>query len=254
MSLVAGTRLGPYEVLAPLGSGGMGEVYRARDTRLDRTVAVKVVKGGAVVDDNLHQRFEREARVVSQLTHPHICALYNVGHHNEFDFFVMEYMDGETLSARLARRPLPLKEGLEAMAEIAEAIACAHGQGIVHRDLTPSNIMVTRLGAKLLDFGLATLSASLRPPAAVGDTMPTTRIDLTADGAVPGTLPYMAPEQLEGQDVDPRSDIFAFGAVMYKWSPGVEHSREPARRGSSPRSSGRSAADDASSRSGAARR
>jgi eukaryotic-like serine/threonine-protein kinase len=217
MSLVAGTRLGPYEIVAPLGSGGMGEVYRARDTRLDRTVAIKILKDGAVVNDDLRQRFEREARVVSQLTHPHICALYDVGHHNGFDFFVMEYVDGETLTTRLARRALPLTDGLEAMAEIAEAIACAHRQGIVHRDLTPSNIMLTTVGAKLLDFGLATLSASLRPAEAEqGVTLPTTRTNLAGDGAVLGTLPYMAPEQLERQDADPRSDIFAFGAVMYE--------------------------------------
>ncbi len=217
MALTPGSCLGPYEVIAPVGLGGMGEVYRARDTRLGRTVAVKVVKGGSAVSDDLRQRFEREARVVSQLTHPHICALYDVGHHDGFDFFVMEYVDGETLTARLARGSLPLKEGLDAMAEIADAIACAHRQGIVHRDLTPSNIMLTRLGAKLLDFGLATLGTSLRPVAADGDApLPTTRIDLTGEGSAPGTLPYMAPEQLEGREADPRSDIFAFGAVLYE--------------------------------------
>ena len=217
MSLVVGTRLGPYEVLAPLGAGGMGEVYRARDTRLDRTVAIKVVKGGLAVSDDLRQRFEREARVVSQLTHPHICPLYDVGHHNGFDFFVMEYVDGETLAARLARRSLPLEEGLEAMADIADAIACAHRHGIIHRDLTPSNIMLTPRGAKLLDFGLATLSASLRPVAADEiATLSTTRVNLTSEGEVPGTLPYMAPEQFEGTVADPRSDIFAFGAVLYE--------------------------------------
>lgn len=217
MSLVVGTRLGPYEVLAPLGAGGMGEVYRARDTRLDRTVAIKVVKGGSAVSDALRQRFEREARVVSQLTHPHICPLYDVGHQNGFDFFVMEYVDGETLAARLARRSLPLKEGLEAMADIVDAIACAHRHGIIHGDLTPSNIMLTPRGAKLLDFSLATLSASLRPVAADGiATLSTTRVDLTSEGGVHGTLPYMAPEQFEGKVADPRSDIFAFGAVMYE--------------------------------------
>jgi eukaryotic-like serine/threonine-protein kinase len=159
MSLPTGTRLGPYEIVVPLGVGGMGEVYRALDTRLDRTVAIKVIKGGAAVSDELRRRFEREARAVSQLSHPHICTLYDVGRQNGFDFLVMEYIDGETLASRMTRGGLSLKDGLEAMAQVAEAIACAHRHGIVHRDLTPSNIMLTDAGAKLLDFGLATLSA-----------------------------------------------------------------------------------------------
>ncbi len=195
----------------------MGEVYRTLDTRLDRTVAIKVVKSGSADRVDLRQRFDREARVISQLSHPHICALYDGGQHDGFDFFVMEYVDGETLAARLSRRRLPLEEGLKAMTEIADAIACAHRYGIVHRDLTPRNIMLTRSGAKLLDFGLATRGAfrPVLPP--TGDSAcPPTRVDLTVDGTVAGTLRYLAPEQLEGKDADRRSDIFAFGAVLYE--------------------------------------
>jgi serine/threonine-protein kinase len=216
MNLSPGARLGPYEIVVPIGAGGMGEVYRAFDTRLGRNVAIKMIKGGASIPADIRQRFEREARVISQLTHPHICALYDVGHHDGFEFFVMEFVEGETLAARLANGSLPVREGLRALTQIADAIACAHRHGVVHRDLTPSNIMLTPSGAKLLDFGLARLDTSKLGEIDERAAWSTTTVDLTADGAIPGTLPYMSPEQLEGKVVDSRSDIFSFGAVLYE--------------------------------------
>jgi serine/threonine protein kinase len=199
VSLTAGTRLGPYEILSPLGAGGMGEVYRARDTRLDRTVAVKVLKGPH------SERFEREARAISQLNHPHICTLYDVGP----DYLVMEYLEGETLAARLARGPLPPDQVIRHALQIADALTQAHRQGVFHRDLKPGNIMLTKAGAKLLDFGLARFDPLPTPDAP-------TVTDLTAEGAVVGTIPYMAPEQLRGQPTDARSDIFSFGALLFE--------------------------------------
>ena len=199
MPLSAGTRLGPYEILAPLGAGGMGEVYRARDTRLGREVAIKVAA------ERFSQRFESEAHAIAALNHPHICALHDVGP----NYLVMEYIEGETLAARIKRGPLPLHEALKIAIEIAGALGAAHRKGIVHRDLKPGNIMLTQTGAKLLDFGLA----KYQPVAANEETL---TVALTGRAEVVGTLPYMAPEQLEGKEADTRSDIFAFGAVLYE--------------------------------------
>src|SRR5216683_4691423 len=155
MALASGTRLGPYEITSPLGVGGMGEVYRGRDTRLDRTIAIKVLLAHLADDSDRQQRFDREARAVSSLTHPHICALYDIGRQDGIDFLVMEYLEGETLDQRIMRGPLPLDQVFRYGIEIPDALAQAHRQGLIHRDLKPANIMVTRTGAKLLDFGLA---------------------------------------------------------------------------------------------------
>jgi Tol biopolymer transport system component len=218
MTLTAGTRLGPYEVLAPLGAGGMGEVYRARDTRLDRIVALKILPASIGDDDGRRQRFEREARAISGLNHPHICALYDVGRQDGVDYLVMEYVEGETLARRLIAGALPHELVLRYAAQVADALAAAHGGGIVHRDLKPSNIMLTRAGVKLLDFGVARLTT--RQTALVADRAQPAETTLTDRGTLVGTLPYMAPEQLEGRDVDARTDIFALGAVMYEMATG----------------------------------
>jgi eukaryotic-like serine/threonine-protein kinase len=215
MTLKPSTRLGPYEIGAPLGAGGMGEVYRARDTRLDRTVAIKVLPQHLADTPEVRQRFEREARAVSALNHPHICTLHDVGSQDGTEFIVMEYLEGETLAARLERGPLPLEQVLKLGIEIADALDKAHRQGIIHRDLKPGNIMLTKSGAKLLDFGLA--KAAL--PLAVGATLTTaaTRTTpVTQQGTIVGTFQYMSPEQVEGKEVDARSDIFSFGAVLYE--------------------------------------
>src|SRR5262245_3005274 len=190
MSLAAGTRLGPYEVIAPLGAGGMGEVYRARDTRLGRDVAVKVVPQHLSANPEVRARFEREARTISQLGHPNICTLYDIGNQNGTDYLVMEMLDGETLAHRLDRGALPLAEVLALGRQIAEALDRAHRAGVVHRDLKPGNIMLTRTGAKLLDFGLAR-SAGLVPAGAVSQS-PTMSRPLTADGMIVGTFQYMS--------------------------------------------------------------
>ncbi len=222
MPLASGTRLGPYEIVSALGAGGMGEVYRARDTRLDRTVAIKVLPATLASDPSFRERFDREARSISALDHPNICAVYDVGHDRGIDFIVMAFVEGETLAARLERGPLKLDEALRYAMEIASALEQAHRAGIVHRDVKPGNVMLTTTGAgstsapqaKLLDFGLAKRAG---PAAAGGLTaMPTTPAELTAAGAILGTFQYMAPEQLEGEDADARSDIFAFGAVVYE--------------------------------------
>lgn len=212
--LTCGMRLGVFEVESFVGAGGMGEVYRARDTRLDRLVAIKVLSPDAATDPRARVRFAYEARAVARLSHPRICALHDMGHHDGVDFLVMEYLDGETLAARLRRGPLPLAEAMHAAVEIGEALAAAHAQGIVHGDLKPSNVMLTKGGAKLLDFGLA----RLRAPAGGGPTTPAGSLTgtHTMPGLVMGTLPYMAPEQLEARDVDARADIFAFGTVLYE--------------------------------------
>ena len=216
MPLQAGTSLGPYQIEAPLGAGGMGEVYKATDTRLDRTVAIKVLPEHVAQDPDLKQRFEREARTVAALNHPHICTLHDIGNQDGIDFLVMEYLDGETLQQRLERGALPLDQALTVAIEIADALDKAHRQGIVHRDLKPGNIMLTKAGAKLLDFGLA----KLRKLGTVGTetfSAATTQSEpATAHGTLLGTLPYMAPEQLEGKEADTRTDIFAFGAVVYE--------------------------------------
>ena len=215
MSLSAGTRLGPYEIIEPAGAGGMGEVYRARDTRLDRIVAVKVLPGHLSSNPDLRQRLEREARAISALSHPHICTLYDIGHQDGVDYLVMEYLEGEPLSERLERGPLPPNELLRHAIEIADALDKAHRQGIIHRDLKPSNVMLTKSGAKLLDFGLA---KSAEPSAPTSDlsASPTMASPLTAEGTIVGTFQYMSPEQIEGKTADVRSDIFSFGTVLYE--------------------------------------
>jgi serine/threonine protein kinase/Tol biopolymer transport system component len=218
MPLPPGTKLGPYEILAPLGAGGMGEVFRARDTRLDRTVAIKILTQGLADTPEVRQRFEREARAVSSLNHPHICALYDVGHQDGIEYLVMEYIEGETLAARIAKGPLPTADLLRYASQIADALDKAHRQGIVHRDLKPGNVMLTKSGAKLLDFGLAKGGEILQG----GDmaSSPTMSQPLTTRGTIVGTMQYMSPEQLEGKDADVRSDIFSFGAMLYEMATG----------------------------------
>ena len=233
MALAVGTRIGPYEILGVLGAGGMGEVYRARDTRLERTVAVKVLPNHLSSNPELKQRFEREARAISSLNHPHICHLYDVGSQNGTDFLVMEYLEGETLANRLQKGPLPLDQVLRMGMEIAEALDKAHRQGILHRDLKPGNIMVTSSGAKLMDFGLAKTAAVAA--GALGmegvpltPSSPTVSIanlarqpsPLTQQGTVVGTSQYMAPEVLQGKEGDSRSDIFGLGCVLYEMTTG----------------------------------
>jgi Tol biopolymer transport system component/predicted Ser/Thr protein kinase len=221
LSLSAGSRLGPYEILAPLGAGGMGEVYKARDTRLDRTVAVKVLPERLSASEEMRQRFEREARAISQLSHAHICALYDVGSQDGVEYLVMEYLEGETLAERLSRGALPLEQTLPFAMQIADALDKAHRQGIVHRDLKPGNVMLTKSGVKLLDFGLAKAMAPAQPQSGL-TSLPTvaTPKGLTQQGMILGTFQYMAPEQLEGAEADARSDIFAFGAVLYEMTTG----------------------------------
>jgi Tol biopolymer transport system component/predicted Ser/Thr protein kinase len=217
MSLEPGKQLGPYEVLAPLGAGGMGEVYRAKDTRLDRTVALKVLPSELSANPLLRERLEREAKAVSSLAHPHICTLYDVGQDDGIDYLVMEYLEGETLAERLQKGPLPLEQALKCAIEIAEALDAAHRQGVVHRDLKPGNVMLTKAGSKLLDFGLAKLrEGDPSDPATSASAIPTEHRPLTEIGTILGTYPYMAPEQLEGKDVDGRADLFAFGAMLHE--------------------------------------
>jgi eukaryotic-like serine/threonine-protein kinase len=218
MTLTAGTKLGPYQIESLLGAGGMGEVYRARDTRLDRTVAIKILTQGVADTPEVRQRFEREARAVSSLSHPHICVLYDVGNQDGIEYLVMEYLEGETLAARIARNPLSTTELLRTASQIADALDKAHRQGIVHRDLKPANVMMTRTGAKLLDFGLAKDEEILQS----GDpgSSPTMSRPLTVQGTILGTMQYMSPEQLEGKPADARSDIFSFGAVVYEMATG----------------------------------
>ena len=224
MPVSPGSRLGPYEIRERLGAGGMGEVFRARDTRLDRTVAIKVLAAHRVSDPDMRQRFEREARAVAALNHPHICHLNDVGHHDGVDFLVMEYLDGETLATRLAKagKALPLDHTLRYAIDIAEALSAAHQHGIVHRDLKPGNIMLTSAGVKLLDFGLAKVQSVAGGTAASLSTLGATRDNpLTDEGSILGTWPYMAPEQVEGKEADARTDIFAFGAVLYEMATGT---------------------------------
>ena len=209
MTLSPGARLGPYEVLDLIGAGGMGEVYRARDTRLDRTVAVKVLPSDFANDPSRRARFEREARAISALEHPHICTLHDVGEQEGLAYLVMEHLTGETLAGRLRKGPLPRSQALEVASQIADALDAAHKRGIVHRDLKPSNVMLTGAGVKLLDFGLARVMPGA---GAVESTSPT----LTGTGAVLGTAPYMSPEQVEGREADTRSDIWSLGVVLYE--------------------------------------
>jgi serine/threonine-protein kinase len=207
------TRLGPYEIQSTLGAGGMGEVYKARDTRLDRVVAIKVLSPSLAGDPEFAERFTREARTISQLEHHAICPLYDVGEQDGVSYLVMQYLEGETLDARLAKGALPLDQGLQYAVQIGEALERAHQVGIVHRDLKPGNIMLTKSGAKLLDFGLATTKPAV---ATSGATALATVAPLTAKGTILGTFQYMAPEQIEGRSTDVRTDVFAFGAVLYE--------------------------------------
>jgi serine/threonine protein kinase len=218
MTLESGSKLGPYEIIEPLGAGGMGEVYRAKDTRLEREVAIKVLPEHLSGDPELRQRLEREAKTISSLQHPNICTLHDIGSESGTDFLVMEYLDGETLDKRLAKGPLPIAELISVGVSIADALDKAHKQGLVHRDLKPGNIMLTRGGTKLLDFGLAKGVMGLSDPAAL--TQSPTMSPLTEAGTLVGTFQYMAPEQLEGEEADARSDIFAFGSVLYEMSTG----------------------------------
>src|SRR5437899_6529771 len=219
MQLSTGARLGPYEIQCPLGAGGMGEVYRARDTRLERDVALKVLLSNLSADPSLLQRLEREATAVSKLSHPHVCTLHDIGHQDGVDFLVMELVEGETLERRLIKGPLPLEQILRFAAQIADALAKAHKMGIMHRDLKPSNVMLTKTGAKLMDFGLAKESGP--PPLASALTeMTAEQAKLTVEGTIIGTFQYMAPEQLEGKEADARTDIFALGEVIYEMASG----------------------------------
>ena len=229
MALTSGTKLGPYEIQTPLGAGGMGEVYRARDTRLDRAVAIKVLASHLSSSPELKQRMEREARAISSLNHPNICHLYDIGSQDSTDYLVMEFLEGETLVERLRKGALPLNETLKIGIAVAEALAVAHRQGIVHRDLKPGNIMLTKSGAKLMDFGLAKSAAAADPAASSAPLLSAARTisgaspiaPLTTAGAMIGTIQYMSPEQIEGKEADARSDLFALGAVLYEMATGA---------------------------------
>lgn len=238
MGLSTGTRLGPYEIESPLGAGGMGEVYKARDTRLERTVAIKVLNSQLVASPELRARFEREAKVVSQLQHPHICVLHDVGCENGTDFLVMEFLQGESLADRLRRGPLGTEELLKISLEIADALEKAHRAGVVHRDLKPANVMLTKSGAKLLDFGLAkplAVAAGAQPSTAGAggaassvfaaaltrtSPAPSPASPLSSAGSLIGTVQYMSPEQIQGVEADARSDLFAFGVMLFEMATG----------------------------------
>jgi Tol biopolymer transport system component len=215
MPLAAGTRLGPYEIVAPAGAGGMGEVYRARDTRLNREVAIKVLPNHLSSNPELRERFEREARAISKLSHPHICVLYDIGKQDGADYLVLEYLEGETFGARVRRGPLPTDQVLKYGAQMADALDKAHRHGVIHRDLKPDNVMLTKSGVKLLDFGLAKpVPGTVGVASSSAATM--THSPLTTEGTLVGTFQYMSPEQLEGQEADARSDIFSLGCVLYE--------------------------------------
>src|SRR5216683_2822936 len=220
MSLKAGTKLGPYEVLSAIGAGGMGEVYKARDTRLNRIVAIKVLPAHLADRAELRERFEREAKTIASLNHPHICTLHDTGHQDEIDFLVMEYLEGETLAQRLQKGPLPIRQVLQYAVEVADALDKAHRNGVTHRDLKPGNIMLTKSGTKLLDFGLAKLKQEAAPANVSLSDLPTANGPLTAEGSIVGTFQYMAPEQLEGKEADARTDIFAFGELIHEMATG----------------------------------
>ncbi len=218
MNLTSGTRLGAYEIVNQLGEGGMGVVYRARDTRLGREVAIKVLSQYLSTSPEARGRFEREARTISQLNHPHICTLYDIGSENDTDYLVMEFIEGESLAHRLEKGALPINEVLKLAGQIADALGKAHEAGVVHRDLKPGNLMLTKSGIKLLDFGLS------RPATPFTDTAPTQTktmdSPLTTRGEIIGTLAYLSPEQLEGKEVDARADIFALGCVLFEMTTG----------------------------------
>ena len=238
MPLEAGTQLGPYEILSPIGAGGMGEVYKARDTRLDRTVAIKVLPAHVAADPELKRRFEREAKTISSLNHPHICTLYDIGHQSGIDFLVMEYLEGETLEERLQHGALQLGDAVQHALVILSTLEAVHRRGLMHRDLKPANLFLTTHGLKLLDFGLA------RP---IESALTGTTLKITQAGAVLGTPQYVAPESLYGQPVDARADLFAVGTLLYEMLAGqppfkadslaqlvhaVAHERPPALTGS----------------------
>src|SRR5260370_2873651 len=230
MALTSGTKLGPYEIQSPLGAGGMGEVYRALDTRLEPTVAIKVLASHLSSSPELKQRMEREARAISSLNHPNICHLYDIGSHEGTDYLVMEFLEGETLADRLRKGAMPLNEIFKIGIAVADALAVAHRQGIVHRDLKPGNIMLTQGGAKLMDFGLAKPLGARSPAVGSGAapsftaaatlSRPSPLRPLPTAGSIIGTIQYMSPEQIEGKEADARSDIFAFGAVLYEMATG----------------------------------
>ena len=219
--LSPGTKLGPYEIQSQIGAGGMGEVYKARDTRLDRTVAIKVLPAHLADRPEARERFEREARTIAGLNHPHICTLHDIGRQDGIDFLVMEYLEGDTLAARLLKGPLPVEQVLQYAIEIADALDKAHRKGAIHRDIKPGNIMLTKSGAKLLDFGLAKLKQEVAPSVPASQ-LPTLKENPTVEGTILGTLQYMSPEQLEGKpdEIDSRTDIFSFGAVVYEMATG----------------------------------
>ncbi|MGH9492021.1 MAG: protein kinase domain-containing protein, partial [Terriglobales bacterium] len=220
MPIASGTKFGPYEIQSPVGAGGMGEVYRAKDTRLERTVAIKVLPQHLSDNPALKQRLEREAKSVSNLSHPNICTLYDVGEQEGAAFLVLEFLEGETLEKRLEKGPLPTEQVLRLAIEITDALDKAHRQGIIHRDLKPSNIMLTKSGAKLMDFGLAKLTDEPPPMAAALSELTAENRKLTAEGTILGTFQYMAPEQLEGREADARTDLFALGMVVYEAATG----------------------------------
>jgi serine/threonine protein kinase len=214
MALTSGTKLGPYEILAPLGVGGMGEVYKARDKRLNRVVAIKVLRSDSAPNASLAERFIREAKSASSLNHPNIVSIYDVFRHEDVDCLVMEYITGATLQALIPRSGMRWKEAVRIAVQVADGLRRAHSAGIIHRDIKPSNVMVTDGGpVKILDFGLATLSASA---VLTSDDATLTTSPLTKEGVVVGTVSYMSPEQAQGKPVDARSDIFSFGSMLYE--------------------------------------
>ncbi|MBI2213243.1 MAG: protein kinase [Acidobacteria bacterium] len=219
MALVPGNRLGPYEIVSPLGAGGMGEVWRGKDTRLGREVAIKILPAGFAQNEQFRARFEREAKTISSLNHPSICTLFDVGHEDDTHYLVMELIEGESLADRLAKGPLPADQVIRYGAQVADALARAHSQGIIHRDLKPGNVMLTKTGAKLVDFGLSRSGAEGAVVQGLTE-MPTQARPLTQEGTILGTFQYMAPEQLEGQEADARTDIFALGALLYEMATG----------------------------------
>ena len=224
MTLENGSKLGPYEILGTLGAGGMGEVYKAQDTRLDRTVAIKVLPEHLSASEEIKQRFDREAKVISSLSHPNICTLFDVGHDDGVDYLVMEHLEGESLQEKLEKGPLPMDQVLPIGIQIADALDKAHKSGVVHRDLKPGNIMLTGDGVKLLDFGLAKYQMPETEVSSASFSRMLTETPasapLTVEGTILGTFQYMSPEQIEGKEADARSDIFALGAVLYEMATG----------------------------------
>src|SRR5580765_4274023 len=224
-----GRTFGSYDLQALIGAGGMGEVYRAVDTRLNRTVAIKTLPEHLSDDPDRRERFKREARIVSSLNHPHICTLHDVGVQDDIHYLVMEHIEGETLQQRLERGRLPLAQALEYAIQIADALDKAHRRGVIHRDLKPGNVMLTKSGVKLLDFGLATRATRAGVVTSEDAGNPDGSATLTVEGAIVGTLQYLSPEQLEGKPADVRSDIFAFGVLVYEMITGTRPFRAASR-------------------------